>query len=222
MITNSIVLDYSSSSGINKVFDLAVNSMGTLYKVIMDWLKILVPFGLGIILGIIVRCWEINRMRPIITFQDTLATRGYHLRDENGDRNGIVASTLNTLNIISGTLDCKLYIELPHNETKRTGCMLPDDNTQLLVTLTYPGVNIQEFADLSTISEERRTRGSTYEHGLRGGKIESCVPLPGTGNIPATKSVASSNAHPAARGIILHANPISNENNPGRIVEFLE
>jgi hypothetical protein len=197
--------------------------METLYKVITHWLKILVPFGLGIILGIIVRCWEINRMRPIITFQDTLVTRGYHLRDENGNRIGIVASTLTILNIRSETIDCKLYIELPHNVTKRTGCMLPDVNTPLSVTLNqYSGVNIQEFADLSIISEEGRIRVFTYEHGFRGGKIESSVPLPGTGNIPTTISVASSNAHPAARGIILYANPTPNENNPGRIVEFIE
>lgn len=57
--------------------------MEALYTVVMDWVKILVHFGLGIILDIIVRGWEISRMRPIMTIQDAVVTRGFHLRDEH-------------------------------------------------------------------------------------------------------------------------------------------
>ena len=62
-------------------------------------------------------------------------------------------------------------------------------------------VNIQEFVDMCAISADGRIRVITNDHGFRGETIETCVILLGTGDIPATIRVASSNAQPVARGI---------------------
>jgi hypothetical protein len=40
--------------------------MEMLYSAVMDWVKILVPFVLGIVFGIIVKRYENNWMRPRI------------------------------------------------------------------------------------------------------------------------------------------------------------
>ena len=57
-------------------------------------------------------------------------------------------------------------------------------------------------------------------HGLKEGTVASTSPLPSPRDIPAIIRVTSSNAKSAERKVIFHANPMPDENNPGRIVEF--
>jgi hypothetical protein len=57
--------------------------METLYLAVIDWLKTIVTFGLGVVVGIIVRRYEINWLRPRINIQDVVVTKRFHLKDTN-------------------------------------------------------------------------------------------------------------------------------------------
>ena len=162
--------------------------------------------------------WEINHMRPIIEIQNVVVTRSFNLNNDNGEPVLFIANRIRVINTgRTGATGCKVYIEFTENEIERTSWMLPDDDTSSSLTLN---VGILEYVDLCAISSDGHIRVTTNEHGYRLGTIESCIRLPLDIDITATLRVASSNARPAVRRVILHAFPIPDEANPGRIVEF--
>lgn len=187
---------------------------------VLEWIKVLVTLIIAIVSPIIafvlgywsVRSferWKLNLTQPVIKIQDDVLPIGFHI---NG-----TPFTANRLIIIntggSGAKDCKVYFRLEKsNEIRRTGWLLPDDNTARTVTLN---VNMPEYVDLCAISNDRSYLALTNERGFKG-KPDV---FPNTGDMEATVTVASSNAQPAQRRIILHATPL---NSHGRIVEFVQ
>ncbi|MGH9988736.1 MAG: hypothetical protein ACRD8W_32800, partial [Nitrososphaeraceae archaeon] len=128
----------------------------------------------------------------------------------------------------SGAKDCKAYIRIEKSkeidatgEIRRTGWMLPDDNTALTVTLN---VNMPEYVDLCAISEDGTHLAFTNERGFKGKPDMIKLYNPKYVKrlqIEATIIVASSNAQPTEKRIILHSIP-PDEHNQGRIVKFVQ
>lgn len=160
-------------------------------------------------------------MQPVIKILDnSVTTVLIAIKDKEGQELPFLANRISVLNTgRSGAKDCKVYIELPDKVIRRTGWMLPDDNTALSVTLN---VNIPEYVDLCAVAPRGEGRIVTNERGYRLENPDSYQKYgPEIGDIPATITVASSNAKPAVRSIILHATPIVDNNYLGRIVEFV-
>ena len=201
--------------------DLVIVSMEILVTVVMDWVKILVPFGLGILLGIIVRKWEINRMQPLIVFQGPYGSSPVRvvpidLKDETGKPHSFQAYRISVINIgRSGARDCKAYFQigmsrgiLPDDAERmvyrRTAWMLPDDNTALSVTLN---VNIAEYIDLCAFNKELGLVIVTTERGYKANTISSCHTYSYSEHFPmaARLIVSSSNAQPAGASCDIRA-----------------
>lgn len=193
------------------------------YRALIDWLKIVVPtvlgFGLGIIGLIAYKRWEMNDIRPQIEIQNVVVTKRFHLKDRDDEP---VAFWGNRIRVINkgktGAKDCKVYVELSENNIERTAWMLPDSTTPYSLTLN---VDIPEYVDLCAIEAcGRRTRVVTNEHGYRNRTIKSCRPFDKPDRHVIIVRVASSNAKPAERRLILRTAQIGDPKNPGRIVEF--
>jgi hypothetical protein len=149
-------------------------------------------------------------MQPVIKIQDDVLPIGFDI-NINGTKTPFIANRLIIINTgESDAKDCKVYFKLEtKNEIRRTAWMLPDDNTARTVTLN---VNMPEYVDLCAISKNG-ILALTNERGFN----DKADVLQMTVNIRATITVASSNAKPAQRSIILHATPLDAH---GRIVEF--